>query len=231
MTRLDVLNLSLIRGQKMLVKDFSYCFTGGLVYALLGNNGAGKTTLLKTLAGLLTLEFNQVLIDGQDLRSMHEGERARIISFLLQHSPEQPYCTAISRITHGLMPILGFNFSPDQKSMALIEQVAQRLNIQHLLRRRLRDLSGGEQRLVHLAKCLINPNVRILLLDEPSVFLDFSQAHRLGHYLREMAHFGKIIIFASHDAAFIENYSDRAIKIGPASKHFVMASPEGVAIQ
>lgn len=213
MARLKLKNLDIKRSQKVLVRGFCQSFDAGLVYALVGNNGAGKTTLLKTLAGLLTAPAQQIFIDGRDLNALDERERANSISFMLQHSVEQPYCTALSRVAHGLMPIFGFDFSLDRKTLGLIEEVAKRLNISHLLNRRLVNMSGGEQRLIHLAKCLVNPNTKILLLDEPSVFLDFSQQSQVGSNLRVMAQKGQLVIFSSHDAGFIERFADGVISI------------------
>jgi len=213
MNRLDIRNLRIARNNRVLIKECTFSFSAGLVYAIVGNNGSGKTTLLKTLAGLIKSDPDHIFIDGHDINGLSPRDRANKISVLLQHSPDQPYCTAFSRIAHGLMPMFGFNYVPDQSSRMLIETVAKRLNIYHLLNRRLLDLSGGEQRLVHLAKCLINPSSRILLLDEPSVFLDFSQRDCLGRYLRSLAHCGQLILFSSHDEGFIQDVSDGLLKI------------------
>lgn len=213
MTKLQLNNLSIVRSKKALINDFSHSFGDGRIIALVGDNGSGKTTLLKTLAGLIRAEHDQILIDGQDINSLSRQIRAIHISFLLQHSPDQPYCTAKSRIAHGLMPLFGYDFFLDEKTETMIDTMARRLNIQHLLHRMLSRMSGGEQRLVHIAKCLINPSSKILLLDEPSVFLDFTQQTNLAKNLKEQAEQGRLVIFSSHDAGFIEQCADGIIRI------------------
>ncbi len=131
----------------------------------------------------------------------------------MQHSPEQPYCTAQSRIAHGLVPSFGYQHFVDAESVELIEQTAIGLKIKHLLERRLATLSGGEQRLVHIAKCLINPSTQVLLLDEPSVFLDFTQQNNLLNNLQHQKDLGRLVIFSSHDAAFIKRAADEVLMI------------------
>lgn len=213
MANLIIKNLNLTLGKRVLVKDFSYTFLPGKIYALVGDNGSGKTTLLRTFAGLNQAAAKHVFIDSDDLYALSAKLRAQIISFLLQHSPEQPYCTAESRIAHGLMPTLGYQHLINAATKSLIEITAHRLNIHHLLDRVLSKMSGGEQRLVHIAKCLINPNVKILLLDEPSVFLDFTQQIKLLKVVRDQKELGRLVIFSSHDAEFIRRIADVVLMI------------------
>ncbi len=213
MAILELCNLSVTVGKNVLVKRFSHEFKSGTIVALVGNNGSGKTTLLKTIAGLNGNQQGQVFIDKRALASLTPNLRAQYISFLLQHAPEQPYCSASGRIAHGLMPALGYHHGVDAHRQALILDMAQRLNIGHLLDRTLSKMSGGEQRLVHIAKCLINPSAKILLLDEPSVFLDFMQQTNLLRNLKDQKDRGRLVFFSSHDAAFINRAADSIVMI------------------
>lgn len=213
MARLLVKDLAIFRSEKSLIKPFSHHFNAGRIYALIGNNGSGKTTLLKTMAGLLNHNEGNILIENRSLKTMSLKNRASLISFLLQHSPEQPYCTAKSRIAHGLMPTLGYNYFLTKHIETEILIVARKLQIEHLLNRMLAKLSGGEQRLVHIAKCLINQNTKILLLDEPTAFLDFTQQTNLLNNLLDQAQRDRLIIFSSHDREFIKRCANYIIAI------------------
>lgn len=213
MVSLETRYLELSIDGEILIKEFSLRFSPGTIYALVGDNGSGKTTLLKTLAGLNYQGPRQVLVNNDDLYALSMKTRAQFISFLMQHSPEQPYCTALSRIAHGLMPTLGYHHFIDNSARALIELTATRLRIHHLLQRPLSRMSGGEQRLVHIAKCLINPSTKILLLDEPSVFLDFTQQNNLLNNLKDQKDLGRLVIFSSHDAEFIRRSADKVVMI------------------
>lgn len=211
--KLFIDHLAIKRNQEVLVHPFSERFFAGEIVALVGNNGSGKTTLLKTLAGLNPANERHIWLDNHDLFYLSPQKRASAISFLSQLAPDQPYCTARYRIAHGLMPLLGFDIFFDKNIQSQIDLVAKRLGIIHLLDRVLSHLSGGEQRMVHIAKCLIQPRTSLLLLDEPSVFLDFSQQKNLLHCLKEEAQKGRVVIFASHDSGFIKESSDRVLSI------------------
>jgi iron complex transport system ATP-binding protein len=213
MTRLIVKDLSIYVDGVVLLRSFSHQFAAKRIIALVGENGSGKTTLLKTLAGLLHHRTQQVFIDGQDMAALAPKKRAQYVSLLLQHSPEHPYCTARDRIAHGLVPSHGFQHFPTKKALELITATAADLMISHLLDRKLMHMSGGEQRLTHIAKCLINPNTQILLLDEPSVFLDFIQQENLLRTLAQQKARGRLVIFSSHDAAFIKRAADEVMMI------------------
>ena len=213
MAKLAICHLSIHMGSTILLKSFSHQFAAGQIVALVGDNGSGKTTLLKTLAGLLHEGKKTIFVDNQDINALMPKKRAQYISLLLQHAPEHPYCTARSRIAHGLIPTLGFQHFPDKKALELIEQTAANLMISHLLDRKLAHMSGGEQKLTHIAKCLINPSAQIFLLDEPSVFLDFTQQANLVRNLAQQKARGRVVIFSSHDAAFIKRAADEVMMI------------------
>lgn len=207
---LEVERLNLFRSARSLVDNFSYGFNRGEIYAIVGDNGSGKTTLLATLAGLLPTN-GRIIIDGKCITTMSLQTRARTLSFLQQHSPIEAYCSVADRIAHGLVPSMGFANVLDEKHSLLVKTLAARFSLEHLLNRKLGHLSGGEQRLVHLAKCLINPLTAITLLDEPSVFLDFTQTDRLIINLTHEAKNGRLIIFASHDRDFINRCASRVL--------------------
>ncbi len=97
------------------------------------------------------------------------------------------------------------------EQISLIEQVAKNLNITHLLDRSINLISGGEQRLVNIAKSVINPQCEVFLLDEPSVFLDFKQKDFLIDYLLKLKSPKRIIIFSSHDMDFINKCANKIL--------------------
>lgn len=206
-------SLEIWQNDRQLIKSFDASFLPKEICALVGNNGAGKSTLLKTIAGLLPIKRGLIRLGEQELNKMSPQSKARHISFLQQTSVTHPYCLAQSRIAHGLVPIFGCDFFIEEEQEKMIEDVAKRLNISHLLKKPLAQMSGGEERLVHLAKCLVNPHIKILLLDEPSVFLDFTQQENLVSCLKEEAKNGKTIIFSSHDRHFISQLAHRGLLI------------------
>ncbi|MCA9507263.1 MAG: ABC transporter ATP-binding protein, partial [Myxococcales bacterium] len=143
--------------------------------------------------------------------TMSPWDRAKIVVLLQQTSPFQPYCLTQHRIAHGLVPIHGFSWLNDE-CIAQIYSQAKKLNIFHLLNRKLNAISGGEHRLIDIAKVLINQEAKLILLDEPSVFLDFSQKKILTNNIIERSK-SAVTIFSSHDLDFIENTATEIILI------------------
>lgn len=213
MTTLTINNLSLKRKNDILINDFSAHISSSYIYSLIGNNGTGKTTLLKTLAGLLPIFPEKIFIDENDISNLSLKDRSQNISFLLQQSPFDPFCLGIDRIAHGLIPFSGFFEDPYLEDQNALKYIVNKLNIYHLLQKPLMNMSGGEQRLVYLAKCLLNHNAKIYLLDEPTVFLDFGQKNNLIKALRHLLEQKKLIIFSSHDQAFIDEIATAHIYI------------------
>ena len=212
MPKLVLKNISLHRQQACVLKPFSAYFNAGEIIAVVGNNGSGKSTLLQTLAGLRK-DAGQIYFDDKDSQHLSRLALAQKLSLLMQSSIVHPYALAYNRIAQGLMPHVGFCSTPDQQSSQLIEESAHKLKITHLLNKPLARMSGGEQRLVNIAKCLVNPRISIILLDEPSVYLDFSQAANLRKNLIEKAQLGALVIFASHDRELIEHCATKVLFI------------------
>lgn len=220
MRKLEIKNLSLHRGQKCLINKFSLSFNAGEIIALVGNNGTGKSTLLHTIAGLRN-DTGHILFDQKDAQTISRLELAQKLTLLLQSSIVHPYALAHHRIAQGLMPHAGFLAKLDKQSYHLIEESAHRLKISHLLTRPLVNMSGGEQRLVNIAKCLVNPLISVILLDEPSVYLDFTQSANLRANLIERAKNGALIIFASHDRELIEHCATKILLIEQACAQLI----------
>lgn len=210
--KLSLKNFSAYRSTKCVIKDLSFQFNTQEIIALVGINGIGKSTLLQGMAGLAKTT-GEMAIDNEDFLSMSRLKRAQKLTLLLQSSPLHPYCLAYSRIAQGLIPHFGFSTSLTKESQDLIEHCAQSLRITHLLKRPLAKMSGGELRLVNIAKCLVNLKTSVILLDEPSVFLDFIEKANLAKMLKQRAQTGSVIVFSSHDKSLIEACASRVLYI------------------
>lgn len=198
---LKIQNLCLKINENILVDNIICRQNEASVIALIGNNGCGKTTLLHSLAGLNENYSKNIWLDGQALSEIPLKLRAEKLVLLQQASLQKNSCLAKHRIAHGLIPFIGFDWL-DRTNYLQIINIAERLGILHLINRPLNQMSGGEQRLVEIAKTLINHQASLILLDEPSVFLDLKQKKILAQNIRALA-FNKIIIFSSHDLDFI----------------------------
>ncbi len=144
--------------EKLLVKQGEYM-------VVLGPSGVGKTILLLTLAGLITPEKGSVLINGVDVT--HDPPERRGVALVPQGYALFPHMNVYDNIAYGLR-VRG---APEQEVREKVREIAERLGITHLLSRKPRTLSGGEQQRVALARALV-VEPELLLLDEPLSALD-----------------------------------------------------------
>lgn len=211
--KLTVENLCLQKNKKAILNNISLELLGGKIFALVGANGAGKTTFLKCLVGLEPHAYKSVHFNNIEVAKIDKITRSKKFSLLTQNSSISISCLAKYRIAHGLIPNYGFSSWLNQAQNEKIYEISNKLGIQHLLDRPLNLMSGGEQRLVHIAKCIVNSNIELLLLDEPSVFLDFNQKMLLVKTILSLKSPNRIIIFSSHDSSFIKNCADKILAL------------------
>ena len=141
------------------------------VTALVGPNGSGKSTLLQGLANQLAPESGVVRLDGREIQSLGTKELARKLGLLAQESDLPASLTVESLAMHGRYPHRGAFESPTDADEAAVERALSLAGVDHLRDRDLGSLSGGQKQLAWIAMALAQ-DTEILLLDEPTTFLD-----------------------------------------------------------
>lgn len=173
----------------------------GKVYALLGLNGAGKSTLLKSMAAQLPLLGGELLLNSFPVAQLRKDAalRARQISFVASHFDGVEHLLVQDYVGLGRLPYansFGRLSSSDEQE---VSQVMELLSIQHLAQKETRALSDGERQMVSLARAFVQ-DTPILLLDEPSSYLDFLNREKLLLSLLTWAkQSNKCVVLSSHD--------------------------------
>jgi putative ABC transport system ATP-binding protein len=180
------------------LKDVSFSIPQGAFVAIVGPSGSGKTTLLGLLAGLDTPTRGKVILDGHDLTTMSENERARLrgekVGFVFQTFQLIPTLTARENIQVPL-ELQGSDGAPD-RARELLERVGLEQRGHHFPT----QLSGGEQQRVALARAFAN-SPRILFADEPTGNLDAASGVRVFDLLASLNRdSGSTIVLVTHDA-------------------------------
>ena len=196
-TLLEVANLQLSYGDRVILRSATLSAKSGEFLALVGINGAGKSTLLDIIAGFRKPVSGSVSIAGRDQRDWSLRELAQRVSHLPQavHA-DLPY-TAEQLVAMGRYPHTDRWFESDEDH-SFIREAMERAHCWEYRQRNFRSLSGGERQRVLLAACLAQ-NASILLLDEPSTFLDIEQQLHCFTLLRDEAKTGKLCIAVTHD--------------------------------
>ncbi len=194
---LEAANLKISYGSRTVLRSASFSARDGEFLALLGVNGAGKSTLLDLIAGFRTPDRGSVSVHGRDRASWNARELSRQVSHLPQavHA-DLPY-SAEQLVAMGRYPHMDRWFE-SAEDRAAIRTAMERTNCWEHRHRNFGALSGGERQRVLLAACLAQ-NASILLLDEPSTFLDIEQQLHCFNLLREEAEAGKLCVAVTHD--------------------------------
>jgi len=214
--RLQVENLCFAYGDTEILKSVSFTAQSGQLVSVLGPNGVGKSTLFRCMLGLLRPSRGRAQIAGEDfsknLFRLPAAELARWIAYLPQAHAPAFHFTVFDTVLMGTTAQTGLFASPGtaQKKQAL--QALEYLGIAHLKDRGYRNISGGEQQLVRLARAIAQ-QARILVMDEPSANLDFGNRLRVLQTARKLADGGYAVIQSTHDPDQAYRYSDRILAL------------------
>jgi iron complex transport system ATP-binding protein len=172
-------------------------FPGELI-CLMGPNGAGKTTLLRTICGLLPPLSGKILIRDQPVTSYSPSELARLIGIVLTEEVNVPNMSVYSAVALGRYPYTNWLNSFTGKDEHAVREALEAAGLQSLVGRNINELSDGEQQKVMIARALAQ-QTGIIVLDEPTAYLDVTNKVEICFFLRELAEKGKAVVFSSHD--------------------------------
>ena len=166
---------------------------------LIGVNGAGKSTLLRTLSGLLPPLTGSVEIMGKRIESLSVRQMSTLLSIVLTARPDTGHLTAEETVAAGRMPYTPLSGRLSETDQKLVDEAMRLTGTAHLRRRALTSLSDGERQRVMVAKSLAQ-DTPLILLDEPTAFLDFPGKIGTLRLLQNLAHDrGKTILLSTHD--------------------------------
>lgn len=200
------------RGHRV-VEDISLSLPCGRLVCLLGPNGAGKSTLLRTLCGFQPPIEGTVTISGSDITTMSATEVARLVSVVLTDRPLTPSLTAREMVGMGRAPYTGFWGRLSDNDRRLVSEAMQTVGIDSLATRRMGRLSDGERQKVMIAKALAQ-HTPVIVLDEPTAFLDYPSKVAVMKTLARLAHDeGKTILMSTHDLELAAQLGDELMEI------------------
>ena len=201
---LSVKDLTFSYGAHKALDRVSFEMRRGEILCVMGPNGSGKTTLIDCVMGVRRPERGSLLLDGKDVRACSQQELARHAAYVPQnHSVTFPY-TVREAVLMGRTAYLSAFGSPGAEDEAAAEDAMRRVGIAQLADRPYGSISGGELRLVLLARALCQ-QTPLILMDEPTAHLDYRNALKLLEMIRDLSKTDGIsVLFATHapDQAF-----------------------------
>ena len=197
-------------GERPALHGVSFTARAGELVALVGPNGAGKSTLLRLAAGLLAPSAGRVRVGGLEAHSAPRRALARICA-LVPQEPRAPWpFTVREAVMMGRAPHQGLLAVPGPFDHGAVEGALRACDLVDLADRRLDELSGGERRRVFFARALAQ-EPRVLLLDEPTAFLDLAHQVAAMEMARLAARGGLCVVAVLHDLNLAAAAADRIV--------------------
>lgn len=205
---IELKNLSTGYGRHTVSANLNATLQSGRLTCLLGPNGVGKSTLLRTLCGFQPPLEGRMELDGKDMAQLSRKEMSRSIGVVLTERPDVTDMRASDMVALGRTPYTGFWGTLGKEDRNRVDEAMQLVGITHLAHRMIHTLSDGERQKVMIAKALAQ-QTPVILLDEPTAFLDFPSKVETMRLLHRLAHeSGKTVFLSTHDLETAIQLSD-----------------------
>ncbi|MDE5622764.1 MAG: ABC transporter ATP-binding protein [Alistipes sp.] len=217
MIRLE--NLTLGYGSRTLLDAVSASMPAGALTALVGRNGTGKSTLLRALAGLGECRSGRVLLDGEELARMAPQRLAVTVAFVATERVRIPNLRCRDVVALGRAPYTNWFGRMQAEDAGIVARSLEAVGMAGYADCTMDRMSDGECQRVMIARALAQ-QTPIVLLDEPTSFLDLPSRYELGGLLRRLAHEeGKCILFSTHELDIALSQCDAVALIDPPQLH------------
>lgn len=210
--RLTVENLSLAYGSRRVVDGVSFTVDAGEMVSIVGPNGSGKSTLLRGMSRLQKPSGGRVLLGETDIRDLGARAVARILAILPQSPDGGADLTVRELVYRGRFPHQGLMQRITPADADAVEWAMDAADVSALASRPTGSLSGGERQRAWIALALAQ-QPKVLLLDEPTSFLDIAHQVEVMHLLRRLNREGITVVSVLHDLVLAGRFSDRVIAL------------------
>ncbi len=204
---LDISDLTVRIGSVAVLRNVALSLPAGTMTGLFGRNGAGKTSLLRAIMGSLPVAGGDIRLDGAGLAGVPSHRRAHLgVGYMPEDRKLVPDLTVADNIRMPLHAGVPVGTDRVTRALDLMPEVAA------MLPRRASQLSGGQQKLVALARALVTGQ-RLLLLDEPSEGIAPVLARRFAEILSRLKGTGLTVLVAESDERYVDDLVDRCYRI------------------
>lgn len=205
---LSAKNLKVGYEDRIIINDLSLTIESGQIVSIIGPNGCGKSTLLKTLSRMIKPIQGQVLLKGTDLRQIKNKTISQKVCLLSQHNNAPGDLTVEQLVYYGRLPHKKWYEGKKDEDQQLIDWAIEQTGLSHYKQTPISSLSGGERQRAYIAQALCQ-KPDILLLDEPTTYLDISYQLELMELVKEINRkFNITVVMVLHELNQASRYSD-----------------------
>ena len=196
---LEIKNIGYSVGEKEIIKDISFSVNDGDIVSIIGSNGSGKSTLMKVISNMVKAKRGEVILFNKRVVDYKRIDIAKVMSYLSQINDVFINLTVESVVLSGRYPYFSRLSSVKKTDMDIVEKMMDLTNITAMRHRKISSLSGGERQRVFIASSLAQ-EAKIILLDEPTVYLDPRSNQEIFDLLKRLnKDEGITIVIVSHD--------------------------------
>ena len=185
------------------------CFPTGKISVIMGPNGSGKSTTLRSLVRLVPEVSGGIALDGTALETLSPQALARRVAYLPQ-SRNVPDITVERLVMHGRFPYLSYPRRYRREDREKVRQALEWVGLSALGDRRMAKLSGGQRQKAYLAMALAQ-DTEVILMDEPTTYLDIRNQFELLERTRSLSKSGKTVIMILHDFEAALRFADHVV--------------------
>ena len=217
-------DLTIGYGHRILLQHASATIPAGELVALVGRNGTGKSTLLRAIAGLGERLGGEIRLDGHSLETLLPQQLATTVSFVTTERVRIPNLRCEDVVALGRAPYTNWIGRVQEQDKAIVERSLELVGMAAFAEKTMDRMSDGECQRILIARALAQ-NTPVILLDEPTAFLDLPNRYELASLLRRLAHEeGKCIFFSTHDLDVALGLCDATALIDTPALHCMSAA-------
>lgn len=210
---LTVKNLDVKYSDKKIVKDVSFHINTGEIATIIGPNGSGKSTLIKAVSRCLKISRGDIYLDKINIKEKKTKDIAQELAVLPQVKNVSSDISIEELVSYGRYPHLKFGKRLGKEDKDIIDWALEKTGLQDMRKRFVITLSGGERQRAWIAMSLAQ-KPRILILDEPTTFLDISYQLEVLELVKELNEtLGLTVVMVLHDLNQAARYSDKILVI------------------
>jgi iron complex transport system ATP-binding protein len=214
-------DLTLGYGSRILIEGLSAKVEGGLLTALVGRNGTGKSTLLRAIAGIEQPLQGKIMLDGKELSTLAPALLATMVAYVTTDKVRIANLRCRDVVALGRAPYTNWIGRMQEQDEAIVMESMQMVGMESYADKTMDRMSDGECQRIMIARALAQ-QTPIILLDEPTAFLDMPDRHELCTLLRDLAHKqGKCILFSTHELDIATSLCDAIALIAPPQMHLL----------
>ena len=218
---IELKNITLSFGSRTLIGSASARFECGTMTALLGRNGTGKSTLLRAMSSLNRAQGGVIEVGGRDITTLSSAELARMVAFVNTERVSVEAMRGYDLVAVGRSPYTDWSGRLTRRDHEIVERSLAIAGVEHLADRYVDTLSDGECQRVMIARALAQ-DTPVVLLDEPTSYLDMPNRYELCTLLGRLAHDeGKCVVFSTHELDIALTLADNIALVDTPHLHYM----------